>query len=270
MIRQHEIFLPKKIYDLVADEACKTDDVGMSGASIFIYENKILKVQGDNAEAENEYRMMQYLQDKIPVPQVYAYEKEEGKSYLLMSKCMGEMACSHTYMSHPAMLCKLLADGLKSLWSIDISDCRSDQRLPHKLAQARYYVENGLVDLDNVQPDTFGKDGFKNPMELLEWLYGHMPEEDLVLSHGDFCLPNIFGMDDKVSGYIDLGRMGIADKWCDIAICYRSLSNNYSGKYDFHIENEYLGYDDAMFFDELGMEPNWEKIRYYILLDELF
>ena len=28
--------------------------------------------------------------------------------------------------------------------------------------------------------------------ELINWLYDNKPEEDFVLSHGDFCLPNIF------------------------------------------------------------------------------
>ena len=92
----------------------------------------------------------------------------------------------------------------------------------------------------------------------------------MVFSHGDYCLPNIFGIRDKVTGYIDLGRAGISDKWCDIALCYRSLSHNYSGKYQQHQKNTYPGYDELLLFRELDIEPNWEKIRYYILLDELF
>ncbi len=45
---------------------------------------------------------------------------------------------------------------------------------------------------------------------------------------GAYCLPNIFMKDNKVSGYIDLGRGGLADKYQDIALCYRSLLHNYS------------------------------------------
>ncbi len=88
-----------------------------------------------------------------------------------------------------------------------------------------------------------------------------------MLSHGDYCLPNIFGIQEKITGYIDLGKTGIADKWCDIALCYRSISHNYSGRYS---KKTYSGYDDLLLFHELDIEPNWEKIRYYILLDELF
>ncbi len=89
----------------------------------------------------------------------------------------------------------------------------------------------------------------------------------LRLSHGDFCLPNLFFHQNRVSGYIDLGKTGIADKWCDIALCYRSLSHNYTGKYH---NRDYGRFDDRLLFRELGIWPDWDKIRYYILLDELF
>lgn len=262
--------LPEKIRSMMADEPYEQDEIGMSGASIFIFRDKVLKVQENDEEAGNEVRMMQLLRGKLPVPPVYACESYEGRLYLLMGRCEGQMACAREYMSHPSALCKLLADGLKRLWSVDISDCPSDQRLGRKLEMARYNIKHGLVDMENVQPDTFGEGGFRDPDELLEWLYENRPNEDLVLSHGDYCLPNIFGRNDKVTGYIDLGKMGIADRWCDIAICYRSLSHNFSGKYGEHVDVTCSEYDERQFFRELGIEPDWEKIRYYILLDELF
>lgn len=264
------MLLPKKIRDLVGEEDYAVDQVGMSGSSVFLYGNKVLKVQDNDEEAENEYRMMRYLYGKLPVPTVYAHEIADGKSYLLMGKCVGQMACSHAYMQNPSVLCKLLADGLKKLWAVDISDCPSRQGLAHKLVRAEYQVKNHLVDLENVDPGTFGENGFRDPSELLEWLCQNMPEEELVLSHGDYCLPNLFGIQDKVTGFIDLGKTGIADKWCDIALCYRSLSHNYSGKYREGKGGAYPEFDALDLFGELGMEPDWEKIHYYILLDELF
>jgi len=132
---------------------------------------------------------------------------------------------------------------------------------------AKYNVEHDLVDMENVQPDTFGKEGFNDPQELLDWLIENRPQEDLVLSHGDFCLPNIFFSEDKVSGFIDLGKICVADRYQDIALCYRSLTNNFDGSYGERVR-EKLNMDS--FFNELGIEPDWKKIRYYILLDELF
>ena len=259
--------LPEKIYRLIKEDDYETDNIGMSLASVQIYKDKVLKIQSCSSEAENEYQMLQYLYGKLPVPKIYAYEISDGKSYLLTSKCNGQMACSDEYMNHPEIQYRLLAQGLKQLWSTEISDCPSRQGLSEKLAQAEYNVKNNLVDLENTEPDTFGEHGFENPSKLLEWLYKNRPEEELVLSHGDYCLPNIFGIQEKITGYIDLGKTGIADKWCDIALCYRSISHNYSGRYS---KKTYSGYDDLLLFHELDIEPNWEKIRYYILLDELF
>ena len=87
------------------------------------------------------------------------------------------------------------------------------------------------------------------------------------MSHGDFCLPNFLLKDDSLTGVIDLGRAGVADKWCDIALCYRSLKDNYNGRYD-NIKKQ--GFSKFYLFESLGLKPDWDKIRYYILLDELF
>lgn len=103
--------------------------------------------------------------------------------------------------------------------------------------------------------------------ELLEWLEKNRPEFDPVLSHGDFCLPNVFVENGTISGFIDLGDSGIGDKWRDIALCYRSLKHNFDGTFGGKV---YPDFDPEMLFDALGIEPDREKLRYYILLDELF
>lgn len=153
------------------------------------------------------------------------------------------------------------------MWSIEISDCPCDNCLDRKLAAARYNVERGLVDMENVEPETFGEEGFRDPEELLQWLAAHRPEEEPVPSHGDYCLPNVFADGDRLSGVIDLGKTGISDKWLDIAICYRSLKHNFNGIYS---GNAFTGFNPGTFFEKLGIEPDWKKIRYYTLLDELF
>jgi len=259
--------LPAKIRSLIGEGEYIIDTVGKSDSTVILFEDKVLKIQLISEESENEYRIMQWLQDKLPVPQVLGFEKDKKKSYLLMTRVPGEMACTDKFMKNPEQLTAMLAEGLQMLWKTDISNCPCIYNLEKKLQMAIYNVENNLVDVDDAEPDTFGENGFKNPGHLLEWLINNKPEEELVLSHGDFCLPNIFLSDGKVSGYIDLGRTGIADKWQDIALCYRSLLHNFDGKYS---GKAYKGFHEDMLFEKLGIEPNWDKIRYYILLDELF
>lgn len=259
--------LPMKIRKLIANEEYKTDDIGKSDSSVLIFKDKVLKVQKCSEESENEYNMMLWLKGKLPIPNVLAYEVADDKSYMLMSKCDGEMSCEKEYMQNPRTQAKLLADGLQKLWSVDIADCPVNSSLKYKLAMAEYNVVHGLVDIEDTEPETFGENGFKSPEDLLTWLYDNQPEEELVLSHGDYCLPNVFGEGEELTGFIDLGKTGLADKWCDIALCYRSLSSNFQGKYDGKV---YPDYDEQLLFRELGIEPDWEKIRYYILLDELF
>lgn len=257
---------PPKIASLLSKQTYQTDDIGMSDASVLLFQDMVLKIQADEEEAENEYRMMNWLRGRLPVPEALAFEKDGQNCWLLMSRCAGEAACSEKYMLNPEKQAKLLAQGLKNLWRVDIKDCPSDCRLKHKLAQASYNVEHGLVDMENTEPGTFGENGFRTPARLLQWLYDNQPEEEPVLSHGDYCLPNIFLSEHEIN-FIDLGKTGIADKWCDIALCYRSLSHNYNGVYH---GRTYAGLDEQLLFRELGLEPDWDKIRYYILLDELF
>lgn len=258
--------IPDSIKSKISSQKYKVDRVGMSSSNIMLFSDKVLKIQDVCEETDNEIQAMQWLEGRLSVPRVIAHEKEDGKSYLLMTKAPGKMACDESNMDDPERLTGFLAQALKTLWQIDISNCPLDWSLDRKLKAAQYTVENNLADTENAEPDTYGEKGFKDPEDLLRWLKANRPEEEKVLSHGDFCLPNIYIGNDQFT-FIDLGRTGIADKWCDVALCYRSLLHNYSGKYGGKV---YPEYDSNMLFDKLGLVPDWEKIRYYILLDELF
>ena len=85
---------------------------------------------------------------------------------------------------------------------------------------------------------------------------------DVVLKEARIQVEN-----DRIKGFIDLDRAGIGDKWNDIALCYRSLKHNFDGTYGGKV---YEDFNPDMLFEALGIEPDWEKIQYYLLLDELF
>lgn len=262
-----EVVLPESIKRLIEGKPYTLSDIGMSGSRVLMFEDMVLKIEKRADYVEKQVRIMQWLEGKLPAPKVLAFEIMEEKSFLLMSKVQGDMACAEYYLEHPQVLLKALAEAFKMMWSLDISDCPNLRDLDAELAEAKYRVEKELVDLDNVEPTTFGEGGFESPAHLLQWLEENRPENEPVFSHGDFCLPNVLLTDGKVNGFIDLGDAGVGDKWRDIALCYRSLKHNFDGTFGGKV---YEDFNPDMLFEALRIEPDWEKLNYYILLDELF
>lgn len=259
--------IPEKIRERIGLEQGEINDVGMSGAGVISYDSMVLKMAPADEEAENEVAMLNWLQGKLPAPAVLETAEKNGTRYILMEKVSGKMSCDESYMLQPELLTRLLAEGLKMLWQVDITDSPTNVRLSRRLERAEYQVVNGLCDVENVEEGTYGEGGFTGPEELLAWLKENQPEEDLVMTHGDYCLPNIFLDGDQVSGYIDLGKCGVADRYQDIALCYRSLIHNAEGAYGGRV---YDGFEPMKLFEYLEMEPDWNKMKYYLLLDELF
>lgn len=259
--------IPETINKLIQDQPYTTDSMGLSGSRVLIFPDSVLKIEENSESAREAVTVMGWLADKIPVPQVLCCERGRQYQYLLMSRIQGKMACDTWFLERPEELLTLLADVLQQLWQVDISGCPRIRDLDVQLKDARYRVENQLVDIENTEPDTFGPGGFRDPEELLRYLEEHRPEWEPVLSHGDFCLPNIFFENGRLSGLIDLAHTGVSDKWQDIALCYRSLKHNFDGSYGGKV---YPDFDPDRLFEKLGFEPDWEKIRYFLLLDELF
>ena len=108
---------PEKIKKIIGTRAYTENTVGKSGAQVLCFDDMVLKI----GAREEEAAMMEWLSDRLPVPEILACEREEGVLYLLMSKLKGEMLCAHIYLCRPELLTELLAEGLKLLWSVDPS-----------------------------------------------------------------------------------------------------------------------------------------------------
>ena len=261
--------LPEAIRKAVGTEKYTVDKIGESGSEVRIYDNYVLKIQLQSPETDNEYQFVRWINGRLPVPSIPAYEIHNGLAYTLMTKAEGKMLCDIDLLQTPELVIELAAKGLKMLWETDVHDCPcSVSRLSNRLKAAEYNVAHDLVDIENTEPETFVKGGFKNPAELLDWLKNNRPPEDIVLTHGDYCLPNIFAKGDRISGFIDLGKAGPADRWQDIAIAIRSLDHNFDGRY--FNGKPIFDFKPQMLLDALGEEMNEGKYRYYYLLDELF
>lgn len=260
--------LPESIRKITDGKPFTADSTGMSGSQVLIYDGMVLKTEPKSRSAARTAEVMKWLRGRIPVPEVIAYEEDESRSHLLMTRIKGRMASNGYYLERPQLLYRMLARALEMLWNTDISGCPCEQTPDILLEEAERRVKEGRVNMDYAEPDTFGENGFASPYELLDWLKANKPRSfEPVLSHGDLSLPNIFLNGDSISGFIDLSRTGISDKWRDISIALRSTEHNLSGRYGGKV---YGTFDEAAFFDAIGIEPDRERIRFYILLDELF
>lgn len=264
---QGELLLPEAIRQRIAGKAFEPDEIGLSGAQVMVFDDCVLKIAPYRKKNEETVAVMRWLEGRLPVPRVLCYERDAARQYLLMSRAPGKMACEACFLERPAELAASLAEAIRMLWSVDVSGCPRTRDLDAELREARFRVENHLVDPALTEPEIFGPGGFRDPEALLEWLESNRPDYEPVLSHGDLCLPNIFIDKGKVSAFIDLGDTGVGDRWRDLALCWRSLRWNAEGVYGGKV---YPGVRPDLLFEALGLAPDREKLRYYLLLDELF
>ncbi|MBQ8368962.1 MAG: aminoglycoside 3'-phosphotransferase [Clostridia bacterium] len=254
---------PEKIRDFLGTRAYETDTVGLSASEVLIFDDCVLKISETAAPSVNEWRVMEQLHGKLPVPEVLCRASENGREYVVMSRLDGEMSCAARYLDDVPALVKGLAEGLTMLWNAPVSGDLTDFSLDNELRDAESRIDT--IDWDD-KPDELRRQ-FPSARHLLDWLKENKPEEDCVLSHGDYCLPNVFLDDGRVSGFLDLGHCGTADRYRDISLGLKSLKNNLGGVFGGPVRE---GYDPAMLFDALGEPMDEDKLRYYLLLDELW
>lgn len=245
--------------------------VGMSGAGVYRWRKAgkpglILKVRPDSHDPDPGFRLapeaekMRWLSAWVPAPEVLEYSQQDGCEYLLMTEIVGRSGAENWPPEERPRVVVAIAEALRKLHSIPLERCPFDQRLEAKLAQARQRTELGLVDLADFDERWQGK----SAEELLEVLLQTRPtDEDLVVCHGDYCLPNVLLKEGKLSGFVDLGRLGVADRYQDLALMTRSLTSDHNPQFG-------EGWDQV-FLEAYGIrEPDWTRLEFYRLLDEFF
>jgi len=150
---------------------------------------------------ERESRILRWIDGSIPTPHLLYYGVQDGNEYQLTTEVTG----TPTYQVKPAErehAVKALGEALNLIHSMNPSGCPIDNRISNRLKQLQ---EN---DVDTSQ--------FKD-----------QPDESIVFTHGDYCLPNIIIEDRELSGVIDWDYAGLADPYADFASCVWSMGYNY-------------------------------------------
>jgi kanamycin kinase len=74
----------------------------------------------------------------------------------------------------------------------------------------------------------------------------------LVVCHGDACVPNtLIGDDGRCSGHVDVGDLGLADRWADLAVAILSMEMDFTGDHE------------AALLDAYGVAPDRFRIAHY-------
>ena len=264
-LREIPADMPAEIARRVGGRAGVVDGLGQSGARVVLYEDYVLKVRPADSRDCRDAHILEWLEGRLPAPCVAAHAVKDGYDWLLMTRISGMELCHSAVMARPALLMDCMAEALRLLWSIPVADCPFGNAPGNRLADAEAAIRAGRFDVSDCEPETFGADGFEDPPALLRWLKAHRPPMDPAVTHGDFCLPNLFTDGRRFTGFIDVGRMGVSDRWADLALGWRSLKHNSDGRYG----AVYPDVDPDDLFRAAGVDKDAEKLRYYILLDEL-
>ncbi len=259
--------LPQQLKDRLDLTEVTYPSMGYSDAKVLLvkhgYQNKDIVIKYSHQEAiEKEAQILLWLKDKIRVPKVYFHFCEEDMYYLVMEMLPGEMGQNgFTYMSKEEMIV-LYANEIKKWHQIPFTDFPSYNTLEDKLNHVKNNIENNLVKTQYFEREFKGMSG----KELYNLMMKHYPIKfDLVLCHGDVCMPNFMLENKKVTGWIDVVGCGVNDRYLDIAIALRTL------RFNCELFNDtFTQEDEELFLKTYGIKTlDIDKVLFYICLDEL-
>lgn len=215
---------------------------------------------GSGIELADEAARLRWAIRYLPVPEPLDGGRNSAGSWLVTRAIAGTNAVDRRWLARPAVAAAALGRGLRRLHdTLPVPDCPFGWSVADRLAAVGEQARRGLLDPADWHAEYAGQ-----PIPvLLRRLADPPPDDRLVVCHGDACAPNTL-LDDaatddaaQVAGYVDLGSLGVADRWADLAVASWSLCWNYGPGHE------------AAFFDGYGIEPDPTRIDYYRLLWEL-
>ncbi|GLW16831.1 putative phosphotransferase [Streptomyces sp. NBRC 13847] len=170
-----------------------------------------------------------------PVPRVLDHGHDADGAWLVTRGLPGESAVSPRWTADPGTAVRALGVGLRALHErLPVADCPFSWSVAARLGRARSAGSGAPATLEEPVVDR------------------------LVVCHGDPCAPNtLLHADGSWSGHVDMGALGVADRWADLAVATWSTEWNYGP-----------GWDGTL-LDAYGIAPDAERTAFYRRLWDL-
>ncbi|MFD6042670.1 APH(3'') family aminoglycoside O-phosphotransferase [Streptomyces koyangensis] len=254
----------------VGDGGWSPVTAGESGAAVFRSTDgaryaKCVGPEGAAGLAEERDRAGWLTGHGVPGPRVLDWRDGEAGACLVTAAVPGVPA-DQVPAGELGAAWDRIADAVRRLHEVPVSACPFGRSLDAMVAVARAVVARDAVNPEFLPDEQRGTPG----TELLGRLTGQLAlrreqeAADLVVCHGDLCLPNIV-LDPEtldVSGFIDLGRLGVADRHADLALLLANARETWP-------DEERARGADAAFAERYGLAPDPGRLRFYLHLDPL-
>ncbi|MCP2357758.1 kanamycin kinase [Nonomuraea thailandensis] len=187
----------------------------------------------------------------VKVPPVLDHGKDAGGEWLVTAAVPGVSAVDPRWAAEPAVAAAAIGRGLRLLHdALPVAGCPFDWGVERRLRRADERIADGEGPADWAPEHRH-----LGLAETRARLGDPPPVDRLVVCHGDACVPNTLLHDDGTfAAHVDLGSLGLADRWADLAVAAWSTEYDFGPGHDAHL---YEGY---------GIEPDEERIAYYRLL----
>ncbi len=229
--------VPDRVHDLAGDarlEPVWANDIGgltfraspAAGHPFYIKWGP----RNDEWNLRDEAERLRWAGHWIRVPEVIDQGQDATHEWLVTKAIDGDSAVHPRWVARPEIAVRAVGEGLRALHdALPADDCPWDWAVESRIANAE-------------------RRGIRVP----ERFHDAPPIDRLVVCHADACCPNtLIGDDGRWLAHVDLGLLGVGDRWGDIAVASMSTEWNYGP-----------GWEDAL-IEAYGLEPDRERLAYY-------
>jgi aminoglycoside phosphotransferase len=218
---------------------------------------RVLKIASaaDPFVALAEVDRLDWIDRRLPCPKMLASSPLDGGGHaVVLSLPAGTPATMPEHRAHPTRTIEYLAQALRFVHEVPVDACPFNMRVELRMRSITRRMNAGQYDTSTFT-EPYNRYSGARLLEILGEI--ETAEDDLVFTHGafgmDVALLDLTG----VSGIVEWGRSGVADRYVDLAHAVRSVATVVGPELIPH------------FFHCYGLDhPDPRKLDFYALLAE--